>query len=121
MKVESKKKYNITKEHCQKLIKGVCSGCGGEVVPSETVDNGDNPTFWPGCLHCQIAGFGICADKLHFEVAREMIEQNDLIPYSFIEKSDWNYLEKQTAGLTHDIGRLDQLLQARRNLLKEGE
>jgi hypothetical protein len=44
--------YKITKEACAAMINGVCPGCGGEVIPLETVDNALDPTFWPGCETC---------------------------------------------------------------------
>ncbi len=53
------KEYQITKETCQKMIDerpNICSRCGRKLVPIETVDNSDHPTFWPGCLHGSDAG-----------------------------------------------------------------
>ena len=50
------KEYRTTKEECQRRIDEracVCPGCGGPIIPFETVDNSGNPTFWAGCEHCQ--------------------------------------------------------------------
>lgn len=49
-------KYQTTKKQCQSKIdelKHVCDRCGRKIVPLKTVDNGDNPTYWAGCMHGQ--------------------------------------------------------------------
>ena len=50
--------YSITREACQATIDSVhdpvCPGCGGPVVPIETVDNSRNPTYWSGCETCLV-------------------------------------------------------------------
>lgn len=48
------KTYVTTKAECQAKIDSwgnVCDSCGRDLEPIETVDNADNPTFWPGCYH----------------------------------------------------------------------
>jgi hypothetical protein len=48
-------KYQITKEECANRCVGrVCCRCGEPLIPIETVDNSNNPTFWAGCLSCSI-------------------------------------------------------------------
>lgn len=52
------KVYQITAERCQesidKVVNGVCPGCGGKVTPIETIDNSGAPTYWAGCDHCSV-------------------------------------------------------------------
>ena len=71
-------KYMITKEECQKAISGVCSRCGGELHPIETVDNADNPTFWCGCESCCHFDNGV--SPLVFRIAEALTESGNY-PY----------------------------------------
>ena len=113
--------YQITKEQCQKNISGVCPGCGGELQPIETVDNAGEPTYWPGCIHCSAFRSGI--EKEYFEIARELIEHNEMVPYSHMQRSDYEgnpnkfiyWLDCQTAGLSHNIKRTHQMLKEKFN------
>lgn len=96
--------YVTTREQCQALIRGVCSGCGGEIVPLETVDNARNPTFWAGCVKCSRFDQGV--DERVFRTARSLVEQHRLIPYSFINEDAPGWLESQTHGavsIVHDV------------------
>ena len=68
-----KKDYMITKEECQKTIKGVCEGCGCELEPLETVDNAGNPTFWVGCQKCYCFRAGV--DAKYFDIAQVLISE----------------------------------------------
>jgi len=71
-------KYSITKKECQKKINKsgvvVCPGCGGIIVPIETVDNAHNPTFWSGCKKCMVFENGIIPEA--FEIATQMVNNN---------------------------------------------
>jgi len=108
-------KYITTKEECKNNIRGVCEGCGGELEPIETVDNLDRPTYWIGCRHCNSFRSGI--DKKYFEVARELIMEGIIIPYSHLKKpsedmkDEYEYwLDRQSAGLSFTIEKIDRML-----------
>jgi len=62
--------YQITKEQCQSKISGVCSRCGGEITPLETVDNSNNPTFWAGCEKCMTFDNGV--PLRNYKIATEL-------------------------------------------------
>ena len=114
-------KYQVTKKQCQKSIMGVCEGCGGKLEPIRTVDNAGNPTYWVGCNHCSCFRSGI--EREYFEVARELITKNEMVPYSHMKRSDWDnnpnklnyWLDSQTAGLSHSIKKIHQMLNEKFN------
>lgn len=110
-----REKYKTTKAECKKRIHGVCPGCGGKLEPIETVDNSGDPTFWVGCKHCSCFRSGV--DRMYFEIARELIEQGDLIPYSFDRRTDAiddeYWLRTQTAGLSHEIVRIHNMINSK--------
>ena len=116
------KKYVTTKKECLKKIKGVCEGCGGKLEPIETVDNANNPTFWVGCFHCNCFRAGI--DKIYFEIARELVKKDTIIPYSSRNKFDYKdnserleyWLDTQTAGLSHIILEIDEMLKEKKEV-----
>ena len=97
-------KYGIDKEQCRKMIKGVCSGCGGELNPMKTVDNADNPTYWGGCIKCQKFCWGV--DKKIWKIARNLTEKGILTYYGFMKKDEYSdtkerkeyWLNTQTSG-----------------------
>lgn len=109
-------KYAITKEQCEKYIQGVCEGCGGELSAIETVDNANNPTHWIGCNHCQCFRSGI--SKEYYEVARQLVEAGDILPYSTLKRVDNEntpehleyYLTTQTAALAFNVLRIHRML-----------
>ena len=108
-------KHRITREQCQERIRGVCEGCGGKLIPIETVDNSGNPTFWTGCSHCQCFRAGV--DEKYFKIARQLVDEGTVVPYSHIDRSEYHdpkkkeyYLDTQTAGLSHTIEHIDKLL-----------
>jgi hypothetical protein len=80
------KKYMTTREQCAERIFGVCAGCGGELVPLETVDNSGNPTFWAGCEVCSVFDNGV--SKLTFEIAKKMVTECNHIAYSHLDRPD---------------------------------
>jgi hypothetical protein len=107
--------YVTTKEECEKNIKGVCEGCGGPLSAIETVDNARNPTYWQGCEHCSCFRAGI--DSKYFKVARRLVDEGKLVPYGRMREVEYNahghreyYLDTQTAGLSHTIQYIDNLL-----------
>ena len=110
------KEYQITKEQCQKLIHGVCEGCGRELASIETIDNAGNPTFWVGCNHCLCFRCGI--ERIYFEIARELVENNEIIPYHSMDRHEYEndkerldfYFDSQTAGLSQIIKRIHFLI-----------
>jgi len=109
-------KYITTKAECESKITGVCEGCGGELVAMETVDNAGQPTFWVGCEHCSVFRGGV--DEKYFKVARKLVENGQLLPYSHLRRGDFDdtperleyYLDSQTAGLSHEIQHIHALL-----------
>lgn len=111
------KKYQTTKEECQaKIGILVCEGCGGKLEPLETVNNSHEPTFWVGCNHCSKFCGGV--ERQYFEVARELIKDGDMIPYSHLRKDEYDdtpeklefWFDSQTAGLSHKIKQIHKLL-----------
>ena len=76
------KKYQTTKKECEESIKGVCEGCGGKLEAVETVNNADEPTYWVACNHCHCFRGGV--EKIYYEIARELVERDEIRPYSFI-------------------------------------
>jgi hypothetical protein len=90
--------YVTTREQCQAQISGVCPGCGGLIEPIETVDNANHPTFWSGCMACSKFSEGV--DPKVFLVARRLVENRCLRPYSHLSQGDFQYLESQTNGAT---------------------
>lgn len=118
--------YITTFKQCKKQIsKGnVCEGCGGKIEPIETVDNGGDPTFWIGCKHCMCFRGGV--KKEYWEIARQLVKEGVLIPYSFVQKGENDtpekleyYLDTQTAGLSWNIGYVHRLLKEK--FLQVGE
>ena len=106
-------KYVTTKEECQKNIdsKKVCPFCGEKLSPIETVDNAGNPTFWSGCESCQRYTVGV--KKKLFLIARKLVENDIIIPYENIDRTDVNeeyWINAQTGGLSSTIGRIENML-----------
>ena len=108
----------MTREECQALIipGTVCEGCGGDLEPINTVDNGGTPTHWIGCRHCMSFRCGI--ERRYFEVARKLVEADEITPYSHMHRYEYEndperlsyFLDSQTAGLSNQIKRIDLLL-----------
>lgn len=78
-------KHKISKKKCQENItKGnVCSQCGGELSPIDTVDNSNDPTFWPGCEKCCRFDNGV-PEKI-YNTAKELVVNERYGHYSHIE------------------------------------
>jgi hypothetical protein len=77
------KEYQTTKEECQRRIdenNNVCPGCGGPLIPLETVDNSYNPTFWAGCSPCMSFSDGV--RPRIFKIADAMVREHDHTCYS---------------------------------------
>lgn len=101
--------YRISRRECFDLIGGVCSQCGGPLSPIETVDNSDNPTFWPGCYECEIFCYGANPHIQH--IAARIAEKREHIAYHHMTKPIDNpssdkdkeyakyYVQCQTSGL----------------------
>lgn len=87
-----KKPYQITKKACQKGIDErsfVCSYCGRDLVPIETVDNANNLTFWAGCMHGTDSGnYGVGVPKEVFELAEKLVCDGERA-YSHLDKSEY--------------------------------
>ena len=77
-------KYQITKKQCQKMIGDrICSGCGGRLIPFETVDNANQPTFWAVCKKCSVYDWGV--NKKTFFIAEKMVKENNFVCYSYMD------------------------------------
>ena len=74
-------KYMITETECRNGISGVCSRCGGELSPMDTVDNSGNPTFWCGCKECCCFDNGVSAHV--YNIARRLVVEQLFYRYSF--------------------------------------
>lgn len=74
-------KFSVTKRQCQELINrvvdGVCPGCGGKVTPMKTVDNAGTPTYWAGCERCCV--FTHPVENIYFTVANNLLEDGEYI------------------------------------------
>lgn len=100
--------YVESKDECQRKIDAihlVCSHCGGEREPIETVDNSHNPTYWPGCLACSRFDYGV--DPVVYEIAKELVDNRNYIHYSHMDNPKNNdeaykkyYRESQIGGAT---------------------
>lgn len=77
------KKYMITREHCKSFIRGICSQCGGELEPLETVDNSGNPTFWCGCMKCQRFDNGVSQQV--YDIAKSLVTEHFYVYYKHME------------------------------------
>jgi len=67
-------KYKTTKAQCKKMIMGVCSYCGGQLVPIKIVDNSGHPTYWGGCQSCSIFQWG--TDPHVYKIAHELTREH---------------------------------------------
>jgi hypothetical protein len=89
------KVYRITKEECQKQIDelgNVCDRCGRNLVPIETVDNSNAPTFWEGCMHGEKYGHYTSGVKKEiYEIAKKMVldGNQNYSSVDFLRKKDW--------------------------------
>lgn len=100
-------KYQITKKICQKAIDergNVCSYCGRDIVPIKTVDNSNNPTYWPGCMHGSDAGnFGVGVKKKVFELAERLICDGKR-SFPHMEKQEyWTHPEMRLYWFEHQV------------------
>lgn len=76
----------------------VCCGCGGKLDYIDTVDNSGNPTKRLGCNHCSRFTSGVTKEQ--FSIARELVNTQISVPYSYNVVSDdrIDWLEAQTSG-----------------------
>lgn len=97
----------------------VCEGCGGKLEPIKTVNNANEPTYWVGCNYCSCFRGGV--EKKYFEIARYLVENNEIVPYSHMHKSEYDispekyeyWLNTQTSSLSHKIRHIEVLLEKR--------
>lgn len=76
----TEKVYQTTYEQCRKTISGVCSCCGGELKPLETVDNSGNPTWWAGCEPCSRFDAGVSPEI--YAIAKYLVDETGYVSYS---------------------------------------
>lgn len=103
--------YIETKQQCQDKIDSdhrVCSHCGGEREPIETVDNAGRPTYWAGCMACQRFDNGVT--PIVYEIAKMLVDERNYIAYSHMDSpSDRDeaykkyYRESQIGGATYIV------------------
>lgn len=61
-------------ENWAKALEGkVCGICGGKVEPISTVDNSNNPTYWPGCMKC--SRFHTQIDPIFYKIMVKIIPE----------------------------------------------
>jgi len=111
------KEYRITREACQANIDKagyVCAGCGGPIIPFDTVDNSGAPTFWSGCESCSCFGSGVPPNV--FQIAAHMVDKDRYHYYSFNERPREENTEEfaywrtsQIRGLAGDVWRILRL------------
>jgi len=115
-------KFMITKKECQAIINKrmpiVCSGCGGEIEPIQTVDNADSPTHWSGCKKCMCFDSGV--KPIIYKIAKKLVEERYFIYYGHLEKPDKNKQSEEykrwiTSQVRGTAGIVEQIL----NLNKE--
>jgi hypothetical protein len=122
---KEKDRLKIDYDRCLEQINNVencvCEGCGGKLEPIKTVDNAGTPTYWVGCKHCSCFRSGI--EKEYYKIARELVEDNVLKPYHSMSRADYSdtpekleyYYDSQTAGLSHIIRVIHQMLKEKFN------
>lgn len=105
---DAAKAYSITEQQCREQINGVCSRCGGELVPIETVDNARNPTYWSGCTNCDVFDNGV-SHRIH-AIAKEMVMEHGHEAYASIRASKDDseelrlyYEREQISGTCHTV------------------
>lgn len=121
------KEYKTTKESCQQTIAMngcICSRCGGDLTPIETVDNSGDPTFWQGCEKCQVFNYGVKPDI--YEIAKHMVDEDHYVHYSHMDhpstRTDEGYKEywrcsqiDGATGIIRKIFRIQKLLSNDKN------
>ena len=117
--------YKTTFEHCKRLIYGVCSHCGGELEPIETVDNSNAPTFWAGCKPCSRFDWGVLPEV--YSIAEKMVDDNHYLAYSHMDSprdrdDEYKkyYRESQIGGTTSIVAQIWRLIEDNKKAL-EGE
>lgn len=115
--------YVETKKDCQKKIDAadnVCSQCGRELTPIETVDNSGRPTFWTGCEHCSRFDYGVT--EIAYRIAKQLVEKENHVHYSHMDPPYGKdnsykqyYIETQIGGTSKLVARIIYLLNTEQN------
>lgn len=118
------KEYKTTREECQKGIdenNNVCPGCGGPLVPFDTVDNSGAPTFWAGCEPCSSFSNGVLPRV--FKIASTMVREHNhkaysgyQFPYNGTDLEKEYFYTSQTRGTCSTV----QLILSLNTLLENG-
>jgi hypothetical protein len=102
------KKYDFTRKFCKSRIQGVCSRCGGELVPIKTENNIGQPTYWAGCTKCHVFNWGI--PQRIYNIALILVDKHNFHPSSYAnreyEKDDpeWHNLQmNETTGIIYIV------------------
>jgi hypothetical protein len=117
-------------ERVEKIIKDkVCTRCGGELSPIETVDNGGNADVWAGCKRCEVFNYG--TSKENYELRKRIFFETDYLPYTHLEEDmrekrddpEWSryYFESQLDGMDKMVNFIKRLLSESLNAKKEDE
>ncbi len=120
------KQYITTKEACQQRIdqlNNVCPGCGGPLIPFETVDNSDRPTYWAGCEKCSCYSDGV--RPRIFKIAEAMVKNHHHrayghmeLPHDVTDAAKEYYYQSQirgTCGQVHLVLKLNKDFENERN------
>ena len=105
----------------KRAFPGSAKGAAVNSSAIETVNNADEPTFWIGCVHCESFRGGV--DPKYFKIARRLVQEREIIPYSHMDPFDYKrdpkkfeyYLEIQTGALSPKIRYIHQLLKEAEN------
>lgn len=114
------KEYRTTRQQCQDGIDSsgmVCTRCGGKREPIETVDNANNPTFWPGCMDCQVFNYGTTEDI--YKAAAIMVDEMYFQPYShlgYVAKDDERYDYWRKSQISGTVEVIEKYLSAAKKL-----
>lgn len=88
----SEKVYQTTEAQCRENHKGlVCSGCGNAIMPIETVNNANNPTFWSGCVECNRLQNGVPLEV--FEAVNKCFKEHKFLSKNEIIQSRRDYCD----------------------------
>lgn len=120
------KKYITTEAECYSNIDksdNVCEYCGRQLIPIETVDNANNPTYWSGCKHTDniynIDVYGVFTTGVPrdiFELAKKIV-LNGEVYYKHMYKNEYSkdiksrtyWFQQQTAGWSRFLMTLNYL------------
>jgi hypothetical protein len=96
--------YIISKEDCQAGIDkngNVCSGCGANLTPIDTVDNAGRPTHWSGCTVCMCFDYGV--KEQIYKIAHTMVTERHYRHYKHDREPDKSNSEEYAYWLSSQV------------------